>query len=214
MRGVIAIVASVGIFSCHGKTDASRENFTQAMQTYLERRGDLCVAKYTWPIDVPEGPAGPGARDAVQMPVLEKLGIVASSEAVVDAPPGRPVRVKRYELTEEGRKYYIARPGEPDGKKDLCVAHLGLDKVVSWETSRDESGEHVVVSYTYRVDAPPWVRDAEAERVFPAVARVLIGDGSAELKETLTLTKDGWTANELLAPAKAIAARPPAPGNP
>jgi hypothetical protein len=215
MRGVIPIVVlAASLAGCHKKTDASRENFTQAIRTYLERRGDLCVAKYAWPIDVPEVPARPGARDAVQMPVLEKLGIVTSSAAVVDAPSGRQVRVMRYELTEEGRKCYIARPGEPDGQKDLCVAHLSLDKVVSWDTSRDESGEHVVVSYTYRVEAPPWVRDAEAQRVFPAVARLLQGAGSAELKETLTLATDGWVANELLAPAKPIASRPPAPGNP
>jgi hypothetical protein len=64
------------------------------------------------------------------------------------------------------------------------------------------------VSYTYTVDAPTWTADAGFQRVFPAVARVLRGAGTAQLVEGFTLTPDGWAANELLPPA---AARPTAP---
>jgi hypothetical protein len=223
MRKLIALGLAACLAACHGKTEPSRENFTAAIRVYLERRGDLCVAKYTWPIDVPVGPPASGGRDALQMPVLEKLGLVVSSDAVVDA-AGKQQRVKRYDLTDEGRKYYIARPvavvgGAPasqaPAQKDLCAAHLNLDKVESWELSKDADGEHAVVSYTYGVEAPGWARDAEAQRVFPAIARVLRGAGSAELKETLTLTKEGWVARELLgAPAQPNPVRPPAPGNP
>jgi hypothetical protein len=146
--------------------------------------------------------------------VLEKLGIVTSSDAVVDQ-AGKQVRVRRFELTEAGRKSYIARPGEDPSRKDLCAAHLSLDKIVTWDLSRDAEGEHAVVSYTYSVDPQPWARDPEAQRVFPAVARVLQGAGSAQLKETLTLTNEGWVAKELLAaPAQSTAARPPVPGTP
>jgi hypothetical protein len=209
MRKVTAIGLAVcaSLAACHDKAEANRENFTQAIRTYLEHRGDLCLAKYTWPIDVPVGPAAVGARDTVQMPVLEKLGLVTASDAIVDT-AGKEVRVKRYELTDLGRKSYIARPGQASAQKDLCAAHLSLDKIVSWDLSKDAEGEHASVSYTYRVDAPSWARDEEAQRVFPAVARVLAGAGSAELKETLTLTKGGWVAKELLAETAQTAASP------
>ena len=48
--------------------------FTRAMNTYLEKRGDLCLAKSSWPIDVTQHEIDIGARNAVQMPVLERLG--------------------------------------------------------------------------------------------------------------------------------------------
>jgi hypothetical protein len=39
--------------------------------------------------------------------------------------------------------------------------------------------------------------------VFPAVARLLAGDGKAELVEGFTLAPGGWIANELLPRAPA-----------
>ena len=210
------------------RTEANREELPPAaLQTYLERRGDLCLVKFSWPIDVPDHQAGPGARDAVQMPVLEKLGLVSSSDAttqVTSAKGTASVHVKRYELTDAGRKYYIARPpahgelpdaGEMPGQKDLCVAHLSLATIVDWKTVPGPPPQ-AVVTYTYEIDAAPWTRDPDAERVFPAVARVVRGAGSEELKEGFTLTDGGWVANELLgdSPPPARSARPLAPGNP
>jgi hypothetical protein len=200
MHRLTALCLAACLAGCHrNKLEASKENFEVAVKAYLERRGDLCLAKQHWPIEVPVGPAAPADRDAVQMPVLEKLGLVTSSEGLTETTtPGKMVHVKRYELTEAGRKFYLARPGQDSGPRDLCAGHVSLRKVVSWETTKDADGERAVVSYTYGFDAAPWVRDPEAQRVFPAVARVLQGEGSAELKETLALTHDGWVAVELL----------------
>jgi hypothetical protein len=182
--------------------------FTRAVAGYLERRGDLCLSRPVWPIDVPEGAAeGP---DAVQLPELERLGVVTST--LVDERQGgvaTPFRVRRYRLTAEGRKHYLDRDtrqpaaledGRASAHADFCVVAVELGKVTRWDVQRGGASRTALVSYTYGVDAPAWTRDARFQRVFPAVARLIVGAGSAELVEGFTLTPAGWTPNELLPP--------------
>ena len=226
------IVPLLLLGACGKKSDATREHFEVGLRAYLERRGDLCLAKPTWPIDVTPHDVAVGTRDAVQMPVLERLGLVRSSEATADVTTGDgalPVEVRRYELTEAGLRDYRAREigvnsaGERVDAGDLCVARLSLAKVVGWEVAPAGSGAapgaeraHAEVSYTYDVAAAPWTRDPEVKRVLPMVARVVEGAGSATLKEAFTLTPDGWVADELLPGDVRVVSnpsRPRAPGN-
>jgi hypothetical protein len=180
------------------------------MNAYLAKRGDLCLAKYDWPIVVTPAEFAAGARNAVQMPVLQKLGLVSVSEASVETKTDNPVvatKVKRYQLTESGKQYYVTRASRSlssDGSKtlhqgDFCVAKLSLDKIVAWDPSaKDSARKETVVTYTYTVEAAPWLKDPDAKRVFPMVDRVVQGARVAQLKETFALTKDGWVAKELL----------------
>ena len=200
----IAAIAAVAVMAaaCGGrKAEASAENFARATVAYLEKRGALCVGKETWPIVVTELEVQRRSRNALQLPVLEKHGLVSSSEEVMevaseDAPRG-PQKVRRYRLTETGNRYFLERG--PHGARDFCAARLSLDRVVSWELAGGaKDARQATVTYTYRVDAFPWTGDPEIREVFPAVDRVIRGAGSAELKETFTLTHDGWVANELL----------------
>src|SRR5215510_2434704 len=43
---------------CRAKTDPTRAAFESGMQAYLARRGDLCVGRPRWPIDVPVDAVG------------------------------------------------------------------------------------------------------------------------------------------------------------
>ncbi|CAN7381831.1 hypothetical protein [Variovorax paradoxus] len=171
---------------------ANLQDLTAAMNTYLAAKGDLCLGKTRWPIDVPQREAGTRARNAVQMPVLEHLGLVSASAAQVgEAREGEQptqVTVTRYALTDEGKKYFHAR--EPQG--DFCAAHLTLDRIVGWEAAKDASA--VAVTYTYRIDAAPWTGDADAQRVFPMVDRVVRGAGTMQLKQNFRRTPTGWAA--------------------
>jgi hypothetical protein len=213
----------LALAGCHRKPGLDAASLGQGIETYLAQRGDLCIARQGWPVDVRASDRAVRTRDATQMPVLERLGVVEGHEIDVRATSdeGAPVvvPVTRYELTERGRRSYIdrrtRRPIEPragtaapEGQADLCVARVSLDRVVSWEAS---PGNRVSVSYTYKIDAASWMRDPEALRVFPAIARVIAGAGKAELKESLVLTGAGWVAVELGAPpaasAPAVAAR-------
>ena len=216
-RSILACSALASILvltACAKKTDATVANFTAAMNEYLAQRGDLCLGKSTWPIDVTERDTLTGARDAVQMPVLEKLGLVSSADAIAeikDEDQVTTVPARRYQLTEAGKRYYLSRETgavTPTGEKvlasDLCAARLSLDKVVGWKLGDGEQRQ-AIVTYTYHVEAPEWIETPEARRVFPAVDRVLRGEGAAQLTEGFVLTEQGWVANEL-APARALVA--------
>ena len=208
-------LAALCVSGCHPKAKAdpkaaTRENFAHGMVAYLAVHGELCLGK-EFPLDVSEREFASGARNAVQMPVLEHLGLVTSENAMgqittEDGPVAVPVT--RFQLTDTGRQYYRVRQGAGEGEKraqqhgDLCVVKLSLDKVASFDMAEDKRS--AVVSYTYHAEAAPWTRVPEVKAVFPAVARVVAGAGSALLKEGFTLTNDGWVANELLPAAEAV----------
>jgi len=206
--------------ACRTKVDPTRAGLERGMQAYLERRGDLCVDRRRWPIDVLAG--GDQTADAIQLPVLEQLGLATSAVIQVRAEgAATPFQARRYRLTAEGHRLYLDRetrlPAAPedsraDQRADLCFARLTLDKVTRWEIQKEGAASTALVYYTYHADAPAVVRDPRFGRVFPAVARVLAGAGNAELVEGFTLTPAGWTANELLPrPAGAAGAQAAAP---
>jgi hypothetical protein len=214
-----ALVAALGCARRPSPTGGgtATATVTEALQTYLARRGDLCVARPTWPVDVTEQDQAQRSRDALQLPVLERLGVVSSSPATVRVDgEGGPalVSVRRYRLTGRGRSLYIDRRTRQPASDavlgsayaDLCLARLTLDRITRVEMHpNDQHPASARVSYTYRVDAPDWMRDPEARRVFPAVARVIGGTGQAELEEGLVMTEAGWVANELLEASAPVA---------
>lgn len=179
-------------------------HLTGGMNAYLEKRGALCLGKTSWPVDVTRREFQLGSRDTLQLPVLEQLGLVSSSEAVseVEGDGRRAVfPVRRYQLTDLGRRYTMTRRagGSPREVGDLCAATLTLDKVLRWEPSGGEADrKQGVAIYTYKVDAAPWTGDPRIQRVFPVVAGVVRGAGSAQLREGFTLSPQGWVANDLL----------------
>ncbi|MET0792402.1 MAG: hypothetical protein ABW061_12845 [Polyangiaceae bacterium] len=204
---IFALVSALALTACHAQPkvdlkNPSRETFTSGMLAYLAARGDLCLGK-EFPLDVTAREAQAGARNAVQMPVLEHLGLVSSAAAMgqvttEDGPVAVPVT--RYQLTASGRQYYLERKlAKQDGAHgDLCVAKLSLDRVVSWQVDAQGQGRTAVVNYTYHVHAAPWTQAPELKAVFPAVERVVAGDGHATLQEGFTLTDKGWLPNDVL----------------
>jgi hypothetical protein len=197
-------IAALGLTACDDARVPNEAHFTAGMQAYLGRRGDFCVGKPTWPIDVTRAEMTMGSRNAVQMPVLEHLGLVTSTDAVAEiTTEDGPVKtdVRRYSLTSEGQRYYHARdaqPGQPPSH-DFCAARLTLDRVVGWDNpTSNVVGSHTTVEYTYRAEPAAWTSNPEAMRVFPMVARVLHGAGTDRLKEGFTLTEKGWVADDLL----------------
>jgi hypothetical protein len=201
MKIYLLALTLTGLAACGGRTEADRGSFTAAVNDYLDTRGDLCLGKYDWPIEVSAQEIQAGGRNAIQLPVLEKLGVVRSTAVSADDHPQQgaaPLMVRRYELTDTGKKYYLKREGGGTHARpaDFCAAKLSLDKIVAWEVHENGAQSEAVVTYTYRVDAAPWATGADAQRVFPAVARVLSGAGKAQLREAFTLTGSGWAAKD------------------
>jgi len=210
---LLTLTLTSSLAACGSRTEANRDTLTQAVNGYLSKRGDLCLGKYDWPIEVSAQEFQNGGRNAIQLPVLEKLGVVrstvlsASEHSQQDAYSQQGAHsqqgaaafaARRYELTEDGKKYYLKREaaGMHARPADFCAAKLSLDKIVGWEVHHNGAQSEAVVTYTYRVNAAPWAQDPDAQRVFPAVARVLSGAGKAQLREVFALTGHGWAAKD------------------
>jgi hypothetical protein len=201
MKIHLLVLTLTGLAACGNRTEANRDALTQAVNGYLDKRGDLCLGKYDWPIEVSAREFEIGGRNAIQLPVLEKLGVVRSTAVRADEHSQQGAAAfaaRRYELTEDGKKYYLKREvaGTHARPADFCAAKLSLDKIVGWEVHKNGAQSEAVVTYTYRVNAAPWAQDPDAQRVFPAVARVLSGAGKAQLREVFTLTGLGWAAKD------------------
>ncbi|MDB5907355.1 MAG: hypothetical protein JWP34_1469 [Massilia sp.] len=211
MNKVFLLGASMLMLSAcsHDKQTLDSANVTKAMASYFETRGDLCLAKSEWPIDVADEEGHSGSRNALQMPALERVGLVESSKAQVErtAEDGTKstVNVTRYRLTDGGKKYYLPRAPHkfPSTNRyanvdhDFCAAKLSLDKIVGWESPAADGPRQAVVTYTYKLAPAPWTADAGVRQVFPMVDTVIRGAGTLQLKETLVLTDAGWEAKDL-----------------
>ena len=185
---------------------ADEKTLRHALQAYLSKQGNVCLGKFDWPIDVTESDFKDGTRDAVQMPVLEKLGLVTSSDITAHRPTdadAEAVAVKRFELTDAGRKFYVSKDATTRGAgysrvehhRDFCAARLTIDKVVRWDESPAVDGvRQGTILYTYHVTVADWARSPSALRVFPMVDRLIKGEGTLQLEQRMRLDRGGWSA--------------------
>jgi hypothetical protein len=208
--GVSALIAVTLFGGCHDKSqDVSRENFTTTINDFLAQRGHLCLGEYDWPIYVTTDDVAAHTNHSVQMPVLEKLGIVSGKDLVVQRTDEKGQKItanaRQYQLTAEGQKSYLHIPEviatatkRVTHPADFCAATLTLDKVVGWEKPIQRDGTMVTsVVYTYKVEPATWAKDPEAQRVYPVVKRVIEGVGTMQLREGVHLTSKGWVADEI-----------------
>ena len=201
---VMTAAAMLALAAC-SKPDGSapsRDSFEAGLRTYLAAGHDqLCLGMYDWPIDLTEAEAGANSRHAVQLPVFEKLGLAKSTIVPVPKSAENPDgAIKRYALTDEGRKYYKphayrSRDGAAH-QNDFCVAHISLDHVEGWQLDpHDAKQSAATVSYSYHIEPAPWMQDADAQRVLPMVAKVIKGaDGRLQMHQGFARGQQGWVA--------------------
>lgn len=212
--GVMVCVSGVSQGSI---AQPSRQVLTRAVTQYLADHGDLCIGKFTWPRLVTPQDRQAGTNDAVQLPVLEHLGLVKSVQIPVPADTtastGRAAQsarpgvaapsgpVLRYSLTAKGLRYYLRKKRTTVGghgqtverDADLCVARLSLDRVVKWTPPEALHGRlETLVRYTYHIHSAKWMADPAARRVFPIVDRIIRGAGSFQMSVTVQLRDGSW----------------------
>ncbi len=172
--------------------EPKQQELSHAVTQFLVDHGDLCMAKYTWPRDVTAEDQQAQTNDALQLPVLERLGLARSKDVSTG---------KRYWLTQKGRKYYSKKKrttlgihGDPEEHGgDFCIASLTLDKVVKWTPPDDPKLQaERIVSYTYRIKAADWMADSGARQVFPIVDRIIRGEGKLQMTATVELKDGQW----------------------
>jgi hypothetical protein len=145
-----ALMLTSGVLQA-GAGQPSERELTRAVTQYLSDHGDLCVGKFAWPRVVTQQDQVAHTNDAVQLPVLEHLGLVESTEisapavatpaswtppapdaagnaAVQSAPQSGSTAAtvetaKRYSLTAKGQRYYLQKKRITLGAHDQPVEH-------------------------------------------------------------------------------------------
>ena len=211
-RAAAALMLPALLAACQNKQAQlpNRDNFTAAVNDYLAQRGNLCLAKYDWPIAVTDADRQAHSLDSQQMPVLEALGLVAGHDASVTRKSAggatATLPAREYALTAEGQKYYLHVPvvvatatQHVTHPADFCVARLSLDRLFGWEKPQTIAGRTVSsVLFSYRiVDPAPWLRTPDARRAFPMAMRSIDNAGTLQLRLGVHLTPQGWVADEL-----------------
>ena len=201
------------LVSCASKKDANEKNFSEALNSYLAKKGQLCLGiPSAWPVDVNEAERRGGMGTAAEMAALEKVGLVRSHEAETDYTPplsSRPVKTKvlRYELTDNGKTFYrekdrLGLAGNKQVQGDLCYGQQALDKIVNWQgpTPAGDSKEASVI-YTYKIEnLAEWATNPDVQRAFPGIISTIDGAGRTQMNQALTLTSQGWQARGLDSP--------------
>jgi len=182
-----------------GTGSPGRAALTTAVRSFLQSHGDLCVGKFTWPRVVTGADRQARTSDAVQLPVMERLGLVKSE--VVPAVTPKSGAVTRYSLTAKGLQFYLQRKETILGAHDrpvqraadFCVGRLSVDKVVKWSRPQQIHGQlETMVLYTYRIRPADWMADAQARKVFPVVDRIIRGQGNLLMSVTVQARNGEW----------------------
>jgi|HubBroStandDraft_1064217.scaffolds.fasta_scaffold01679_4 hypothetical protein len=172
--------------------------FAAGVQKFLDDKGGYCLGKPDWPRLVTDVDRRKHKPDALQMPVLEHLGVVSGAPV-----PSDSTNIQ-YSLTAAGRKFYVDYPATslaaagqaPPRPGDLCVAQLRVLKVTKWTPIQTGDGiSTTMVSYTYEISgAAPWTDDPDFRKVFPVVAEILSSGNKLEMMLPLQWTGRAWVA--------------------
>ncbi len=198
------------LIGCAGKKDANETNFSEALNSYLAKNGQLCLGiPSKWPVDLNEAERRGGMGTAAEMAALEKAELVRSHETETEYTPplsSRPVRAKvlRYELTDDGKTFYrekdrLGLGGNKQMQGDLCYGQQALDKILRWEgpTAAGDSKE-ATVFYMYRIEnLAHWATNPDIQKVFPGIVSTIDGAGKTQMNQALTLTNQGWEVKGL-----------------
>ena len=211
LAATVCVIASTLLLGCTKSSVPVSNDLTEPLKDYLAHRGHFCLGFYNWPIVVTDDDFAAKDRLAVQLPELEKVGLLSHEDMMLDVKSDKGVvthhKARRFTLTPEGDKYFLHTPiviQANTAKRvvhdaDLCAATLTLDAIAGTEPPRSYDGAtHTAVLYTYHIDTTPWGKTADVRRVFPMLDHVIVGEGKLQLREGFTQTPKGWVADELL----------------
>jgi hypothetical protein len=200
---LLSIVALVGLTACNSMKEPSATNFKKAINQYLTKHGEACtMIGHQFPVDVSESEERLQAGIALQMAALEEAGMVHSrnTTAVVHGlldplrGPTPPQPVKRYELTEEGKRYFRQTPGVFGQTDSFCYGQETVDSIVQWtEPMTMRASTQTEVTYTYKIVAPArWAESPNVQHVFSDIQTTVSGASITHQVVGLELTDRGW----------------------
>lgn len=218
-KGLILATSVLLAVGCAKKEDvkaANETNFSNAIEQYLDKKGELCLGLNKFPIDlnkIEQRMNNSPFSKAKRMEALEKNGLASGEQITIDSigwngkPTGSKVDVKRYQLTEKGKKFYREKEVESISlggpktvmKGDLCFGQLALDKVVKWEgPMKFGDYQEAQIFYTYKINGlAEWANNSDMQASFSSVEHYVNGAKTKQDSHPVKLTNLGWEARGL-----------------
>lgn len=203
---LISLAGFLMLGGCRSEKKPNAANFTQAINQYLAKHGQECTFfAQIFPIDIPVSELKDQYGTAPQMSALEQAGLVRGSNttAVMHGMmgalgPAAPRSVRRYDLTDEGRKHFKVKPSILGQSGAFCYGQKTVDSIVSWtKPATMGSSTQSEVTYTYKVsDLAPWAKQVQVQQVFGDIRTTVSGISKAEETADLQLTNKGWEVSE------------------
>jgi uncharacterized protein YceK len=203
---VLPLAALLALSGCSSKKKPNADNSSKAINQYLAKQGQECTYfAQTFPIDIPVSELKDQSGTPAQMAALERAGLVRGSDttAVIRGMmgalgPSAPRPVRRYELMDEGRRYFRVKPGILGQSSAFCYGHETVGSVVKW-TEPAAMGPYTQseVTYTYKMpDLAPWAKQAQVQQAFGDIRTTVNGISKAHESKSLELTNKGWEVPE------------------
>ncbi len=200
---LLSLTAFLLLGGCSSEKKPSTANFTNAINQYLAKHGQECTFfAQTFPIDVLASELKDESGTPAQMMALEKAGLVRGSDttAVIHGMMGAlgasaPRPVRRYELTDQGRKYFQVKPGTVGQSSAFCYGQKQVNSIVKWDEPTTQDRTSVTeVTYTYKLQQiAEWAKQPDVKQVFPAIKATVDQAGTNQIIE-VHLTNKGWEA--------------------
>lgn len=205
-KWIVLLTAGIVLFSgCDNPRKPSKANFKQAVNAYFVKNGRVCIPiVQNFPIDVAESNRDDQYGTAPELAALEKAGLVYSFRTTVaikgmlDAlrGPSKPQAVRRYGLSDQGKKYFVRYPTLLGQAQGFCYGQKQVNSIVKWDEPMTQGGYSATsVTYTYKVDGlAAWVQLPDMERAFPIIKTTIDQEKSGQVA-ALHLTNKGWEVN-------------------
>lgn len=195
----LALAAS----GCSDPKAANQGVFKNAAQAYLDTVYPKCYVNTQFPVTVDWNISGIQEK----LRALAKAGLVVESEGQVELPEmhgkKRTTSAPRFDLTEEGKKFYKADVTQTLAGKSIggfCFGKATVKEVSQFSEPADMFGQRISrVNYTYAVsDIPAWAKTPE----LLAGIKELKADVDSEaapvkVLNTFVLTNNGWVHEKL-----------------
>ncbi len=201
---LLAFIAPLlSLTACSNIKKPSDANYTKAINQYLAKHGEICTSiGHSFPIDIPDSQQNDLYGVGPELAVLEQAGLVDGSKTttvvhgMLDALRGSSPaqRVKRYQLTQEGKKYFRQAPGVFGQIGSFCYGQKVVDSIVKWtEPMTIGAYSQTEVTYTYKIaNLASWAERPDVQRVFPDIRMMVSGTSKASQIAGLQLTNQGW----------------------
>lgn len=198
---LVSIGCLLFVVACSRTRKPSDANFTKAINEYLETHGEACTAiGRQFPINIPAREQRDQYGIGPQMAALEQAGLVHSTDTtavvhgMLDAVRGStpPQPVKRYELTDDGKKYFQQIPGLLGQSSGFCYGQKSIDSIIHW-TQPQTGSSQAEVTYTYKIaNLAGWAERTDVQHAFPDIRTTVTGQSRSTQVAGLQLTSKGW----------------------